>query len=429
MKLRSPQLAEELLAAGVGQFIGQPDFLVEGISDVFNCQPADLLYVDSERVIGRFNNRKSMVVLTTSTLLDPLQDYLRDCTFYVTYDPFAVFSDLCIRLFPRKLDFSQADGAREARDGPSTIHRTAVIGANVRIGPYVYIGAGASIGDNSIIHPNVTLYDGVIIGSRVVVHAGAVVGSDGFYYARDPVRPVPRIGSVRVADDVEIGANTTIDRGAMGVTRIGTGTKIDNSVHIAHDVKIGTNCLIQAHVGITGQARIGDNVVLHGMSGVVDIVTVADGTHVLPLTGVTKDTSPNSVWVGNPAQPRGGFKRDRAQQRMIPVYLQQVREMREALQSLVPEIALTDTPVRNLRSILAFITSATGLSYVTLATPLQDGELDSLDKEELQMMLEDHFGIKLQREATNVATVKELVVTVNRAMLSQGGPPTKEGGT
>ena len=197
------------------------------------------------------------------------------------------------------------------------------LGAEVTIGPYVVIGNGAAIGDrawidaqtvvgagvvvgaDSHIFPAATLYSGTTIGARVAVHAGARLGSDGFGYVfRNGIHDkIPHIGRCIVEDDVEIGANTTIDRGSVDDTVIGAGTKIDNLVHIAHNVRIGRLCLIMAQVGIAGSARIGDGVVLAGQAGLGGHITIGDRARIAGQAGVFGDVPAGETWSGYPARP------------------------------------------------------------------------------------------------------------------------------
>jgi UDP-3-O-[3-hydroxymyristoyl] glucosamine N-acyltransferase len=193
---------------------------------------------------------------------------------------------------------------------PSAIIGRASIGKNTAIGPGCVLADEVSIGDGCTIHPRVTIYPGVTLGDRVIVHAGAVLGADGFGYVRDPGTgeyvQFPQQGTLVIEDDVEIGANTTIDRGALEETRIGRGTKIDNLVHIGHNVRIGRNVVIAAQTGISGSTVIGNGAVIGGQVGVGDHATIGEGVIVGSGAGILphkKLHGPGEVFWGVPAKP------------------------------------------------------------------------------------------------------------------------------
>jgi len=195
------------------------------------------------------------------------------------------------------------------------VHPTARIAAGVRVGPgvwigpeaeigegtwifpHVYVGDGVRIGRDCRIYPHVTLYPGTILGDRVILHAGCVIGADGFGYVLEetPPKKIPQIGRVVIEDDVEIGANTTVDRATLGETRIRRGVKIDNLVQIAHNVEVGEHTVIAAQTGIAGSSRVGRRVILAGQVGIVDHVTVGDGAIITAATGVSKNVPPGEV--------------------------------------------------------------------------------------------------------------------------------------
>ena len=184
------------------------------------------------------------------------------------------------------------------------------IGDDTRIGAGCFLGEGAKVGRNCVLYPNVTVYPGTSIGDRVIVHSGAVLGSDGFGYVRDPktghYEKFPQIGRLEIQDDVEIGANTTIDRGALDVTRIGRGTKIDNLVHIGHNVQIGENVVIAAQTGLSGSAAVEDNVIIGGQVGIADHVRIEAGAILGAQSGIPSKKvirGKGIVFWGTPARP------------------------------------------------------------------------------------------------------------------------------
>jgi UDP-3-O-[3-hydroxymyristoyl] glucosamine N-acyltransferase len=209
------------------------------------------------------------------------------------------------------------------------------IGSGVAVGARTVILGGAAIGDDCRIgsdctlHPNVTLYAGTIVGDRVILHAGAVLGSDGFGFAHDGTAPVkiPQVGNVVVEDDVEIGANSTVDRATFGSTIIGRGVKIDNLVQIGHNVVIGEGSVLVAQTGISGSTKLGRGVVIAGQSGAVGHISIGDGSKVGAKTAVTHDLAAGSFVVGHPAIEAGLWKRSAAAFARLPEILRRIRRL------------------------------------------------------------------------------------------------------
>ena len=187
------------------------------------------------------------------------------------------------------------------------IGENARIGNNVKIYPQVYVGDGCVIGDGTTLYPGVKLYRNTVVGKRCILHAGAVIGADGFGFAPQPdghYEKIPQVGNVMIDDDVEIGANTTIDRSTMGSTRIHKGVKLDNLVHLAHNVEVGENSALAAQVGVSGSTHLGKNCVVGGQSGFVGHLHIADGSKFGGQCGVMGDIKQeNQEFMGTPIQP------------------------------------------------------------------------------------------------------------------------------
>ena len=193
------------------------------------------------------------------------------------------------------------------------IERGAVIGENTIIMPHVWIGHDARIGSNCLLYPGVVVREECVIGDRAVIHSGAVIGSDGFGFVTDRKTgkhtKIPQLGNVVIKDDVEIGANVTIDRATLGSTIVESGTKIDNLVQLGHNVKLGRDCLVISQTGIAGSTTVGSNVILAGQAGVAGHLTIGDGSIIAAPTGVMSDVPPKTTLFGSPGRPhREAFK-------------------------------------------------------------------------------------------------------------------------
>lgn len=214
-------------------------------------------------------------------------------------------------------------GDRVSIGARTVIGDGARIGARTRIHAGVTLGDGVTIGDDCVVYPNVVAYAGTVLGDRVQIQSGAVLGSDGFGYVfRDGVHnKIPHVGRCVLESDVEIGANTTIDRGSVGDTVIGAGTKVDNLVQIGHNVRMGRLCLVMAQVGISGSTRIGDGVVIAGQAGLAGHITIGAGARIAGQAGVFGDVPPGETWSGYPARPHRESLRAQAAARRLPALL------------------------------------------------------------------------------------------------------------
>lgn len=217
-----------------------------------------------------------------------------------------------------------------------TLGDRVTIGARVTLYPGVFVGSDSTIGDDSILYPNVVVREGCALGSRVIVHSGTVIGADGFGYVQHQGRhhKIPQIGGVVIEDDVELGANVTVDRATLGVTRIKQGTKVDNLVQIAHNVTVGEHTIIVAQVGIAGSTTIGHHVMIGGQAGLSDHITIGDQVMIAAKAGVHRSIESNQIVGGAPALPRDRALKVQGVIHHLPELNQLVRSLEERIQAL-----------------------------------------------------------------------------------------------
>jgi len=224
----------------------------------------------------------------------------------------------------------------------AVVRPRAVIGARARIFPLVYVGEGVEIGEESTVYPNAVIREGVRIGRRVIIHPGAVLGADGFGYAFDGSahQKIPQVGGVIVEDDVEIGANVTIDRATLGDTVVRRGTKIDNLVQVGHNVEIGQHAIVVAQSGISGSCRVGNGAVLGGQVGIADHVTIGDGVMLGAQSGVAGDIRAAGQYLGAPARPVAEARRIYAAMPRLPDLLKKVRALERRVRELEARLGI-----------------------------------------------------------------------------------------
>ena len=287
--------AAELAALVEGALVGDGSVRLQGVAPLDAAGPESLSFLASGRYLDDFHASKAGAVLCKS---EHQAEAGGPATRIVVADPHRAMLRAVRVLFP--------EPERVAAVHPSaTIGRGVVLGQRASIGPGCVIGEGSVIGDDVTLYPHVVLYPRTVIGNRVIIHAGARIGVDGFGYVPGKAghEKIPHVGRCVIEDDVEIGANTAIDRGSVGDTMIGAGTKIDNLVHIGHNVRIGKRCLIMAQVGLAGSAVVEDEAILAGQAGIAGHVTIGKRARVAGQGGVIGDI-PAGVSVSDyPARP------------------------------------------------------------------------------------------------------------------------------
>jgi UDP-3-O-[3-hydroxymyristoyl] glucosamine N-acyltransferase len=348
MSIETREIMVAELAAYVGGRVrGDGSVLIKGIANLESAGAGEIAFIEDGKLLAGAHSFKA------SCLIVPEGAEVEAACIIEVKRPKLAFALIAGLLYPPK---------RRA----GAVHPTATVAASAKVDESVFVGAwvgigerttvgagtqihsGAIIGDDvrigrdSVIHPNVVLYDGVQLGQRVILHAGAVIGADGFGYVPDEqnVRhKFPQIGTVVIEDDVEIGACTCIDRGALGQTRIGRATKIDNLVQIAHNVEIGERVVIAAQTGISGSTVIEDDAIIGGQVGMGDHARVERGAIIGSKAGILPGKIVRAgVWWGIPVQPLDQYKRLNAHMNRLPQMREEIKELRRQLKELQEKI-------------------------------------------------------------------------------------------
>ncbi|MBP1633769.1 MAG: lpxD [Acidobacteria bacterium] len=326
---------------------GDGEVEITGVAGIEDARPGDLTFLANPRYTSALSaTRASAVILGHDAAPAPCA-MLRSDTPYLA---FARAVGLLVPGVPAEPGVHRlADVSGSATLGPDvsigpfvSIGPGATIGARVVILPHVTIGRSAAIGDDCFLHAHVSIRERVTLGRRVIVQDGAVIGADGFGFARRPDGSYEKIaqhGSVVVEDDVEIGANTTIDRPAVGETRVRAGAKIDNLVQVAHGVRVGRDTLLCAQVGVAGSSTIGDGVVLAGQVGVAGHLHVGDGVTATAQTGIPNSVEANTLVSGYPAIPNRDWLKASAVFKRLPELKKQIAALEDRLEALEKQLA------------------------------------------------------------------------------------------
>lgn len=321
---------------------GDPALVITGISGIKEAKEGDITFLANSKYWSLMSTTKASAIITSRDAFKTDKPLLK------TDNPSLAFTKV--------VSLASKDDVQH----PQGIHPTAIIsegakiGKNISIGPYAiiekdvkigddtviyggcYIGYRSNIGKNCLIYPQVLIREKIEIGDRVIIHSGAVIGSDGFGFAmvKGVQKKIPQIGTVVIEDDVEIGANVTIDRARFDKTIIGKGTKIDNLVQIAHNVITGENCIIVAQAGISGSTTLGENVILAGQAGVVGHISIGDRAIVAAQAGVTKSVAADTKVSGYPAKPHDVAKKVNACVQNLPELYKKIRELEKKIKIL-----------------------------------------------------------------------------------------------
>ena len=310
-----------------GEVVGDGAVILTGFSPATTAKPGDLTFAENETYFAKAESSAAAAILVDGVFASPKKVLIKVSNARIAFAKvlplFFPETVLTAQIHPSAVVDPSAQIDSSAHIGPLCVVGGGVrIGARVVLRSSVNVGAGCVIGDDSHLFPNVTLYEKTQLGQRVRIHSGTVIGSDGFGYVLDAGahRKVPQIGIAILHDDVEIGANVTIDRGALGPTIIGRGSKIDNLVQIGHNVVIGEHCLVISQVGIAGSTRLGNYVIVAGQAGLAGHLKIGSKVTISAQSGVMTDIPDGEKWFGAPAQP------DRQAKRMM-IALQQLPDL------------------------------------------------------------------------------------------------------
>src|SRR5277367_2689827 len=308
--------ASEIAKYLEGEVVGDDHAVLNGFAPADRAQAGDLTFAENEIFFSRAEQSAATAIIADERFSSSKKILIRVPNARIAFAK-ALTLFFPEPKFPAGIHPTAVIASSAKIDATAHIGPHCVVGERVQIGARSVLQSGNSVGDDSKlaedvnIFPNVTIYPRTEIGHRVRIHAGTVIGSDGYGYVLDSGvhRKVPQIGNVIIHDDVEIGPNVTVDRGALGATVIGKGTKIDNLVQIAHNVEIGEHCLIIAQVGIAGSSKLGNYVVLAGQAGIGGHLKIGNQVTVGAQSGVMTDIPDGGKWLGAPAQPDRDFKR------------------------------------------------------------------------------------------------------------------------
>ena len=342
--------AAQISALVQGKIDGNPDATVSSFGKIEEADSGQLSFLANPKYEDYlYTTGASIVIISDSyELRQPVS-----ATLIRVKDAYSAFAQLLSQY--QQMVNQQMKGIQQ----PSFIPQSVTLGEDVFVGafcylgedvkvgngtkiyPNTYIGDGVRLGDNCIIHPGVKIYYGCVLGNNVTIHAGTIIGSDGFGFAPQAdgsYKKVPQIGNVLIEDNVEIGANTTIDRATMGSTVIKSGAKLDNLIQIAHNVEVGNSTVIAAQAGVSGSTKIGNNVMIGGQAGLVGHIQIADGAKINAQSGVSKSLkTPYAAVTGSPAYDYTSALRSQAVFRNLPEMEKRLQELEELIKQLLAE--------------------------------------------------------------------------------------------
>lgn len=341
MKISLRELAELV----GGELVGDGDVEITGVAGIKEARKGDVTFLANPKYQAWLETTEASAVILEAHNGSINKPVIRNDNPYYAF------------LKAVKMFYGNSTNAEHGIHPTAVVGEGVTLGDGVSLGPYVVVGHHASIGNGTVvmagayignesklgadvlIYPNVTVREKNVLGDRVIVHSGTVIGSDGFGYAKDgdKYHKIPHVGNVVIEDDVEIGANAAVDRATTGTTLIKKGVKLDNLVHIAHNVTIDENSIALAQVGIAGSTEIGKNVILAGQAGLVAHIKIGDNARVGSQAGVTKSVPADASVSGYPAAPHAGAKRLHASLQRLPELLKRVKSLEKRIEELEKE--------------------------------------------------------------------------------------------
>ena len=316
MQFPSPVSIKWIASFINAELFGDENGEATGINEIHSVQQGDIVFVDHPKYYDTcLKSAASFIIINKKTGTSEGK------TLLITEEPFEAYLKIVKHFNP----FTPSK---------KMISDSATIGKETVIMPNVFVGNNVSIGDHCIIHPNVSIYDNCIIGNNVVIHSGTVIGSDAFYFNTKKNRDVwfkkmESCGRTIIEDDVELGANCTIDRGVSADTKIGRGTKLDNLVHLGHEVVLGKNCLLAAQVAIAGAVVIGNGVTIWGQVGISKTLTIGDNAVIMAQSGVPGDLEGNKIYWGSPTQDALTKRKELIWIKRIPEIWEKIKKLSE----------------------------------------------------------------------------------------------------
>jgi len=320
---------------------GDTTTMIKGIAGINEADEGDITFAVKPKYIKSLKTSKaSAVIISAEVKVSEVK-----VPYIISKNPYYTFARILEFFFPKQknehnIHHQSASIAKSASIGKNvTIYPGCFIGENAKIDdgaviyPGCFIGENTHIGNESWLYSNVTLRENCTVGKNCIIHSGAVIGADGYGFVKheNAYYKIPQVGNVVIEDNVEIGANVTCDRATIGSTKVGSGTKVDNLVHIAHNVQIGKNVLIVAQVGISGSVDIGDDVTIAGQSGIVGHISIGPGSVIAARSVVTSDVKPKSFISGFPAKPHNEEMKIKAAMKKLPELVKDVKEIKKLL--------------------------------------------------------------------------------------------------